>query len=69
MAQVPSRPIRRLASGQGTAGGMAGNGCGDETAVVEKDAYKDLVAPSDMEAYPEPDHDPEVRERYWEFWR
>jgi hypothetical protein len=40
-----------------------------ETAIVEKDAYKNLVKPSDIEAYPKPDPDPEDRERYWEFRR
>jgi hypothetical protein len=38
-----------------------------ETAVVEKDAYKDLIAPEDVEAYQLPDPEPEERDRYWEF--
>jgi hypothetical protein len=38
-----------------------------ETAVVEKETYKDLVAPEDVEAYALPDPEPEERDRYWEF--
>jgi hypothetical protein len=37
-----------------------------ETAVVEKDAYRDLVAPEDVEAYALPDPEPEERDRYGE---
>ena len=40
-----------------------------ETAIVEKDVYRDLVEPSAVEAYAKPDPDPEDRERYWEFRR
>jgi hypothetical protein len=38
-----------------------------QTAVVEKDAYRDMVAPEDVEAYALPDPEPEERDRYWEF--
>src|SRR5262249_4716924 len=38
-----------------------------ETAVVVKDAYKDLIPPTDVEAYALPDPEPEDRECYWEF--
>lgn len=36
-----------------------------QTAIVEKDAYQDLLEPSNVEVYSKPD--PEERERYWEF--
>jgi hypothetical protein len=38
-----------------------------ETHIVEKDCYKDLVDPRDVEAFDEPDPKPEDRDRYWEF--
>jgi hypothetical protein len=38
-----------------------------EKAVVVKDTYGDLLEPSDVEAYPLPDPEPEERARYWEF--
>ena len=38
-----------------------------QTAVVAKDTYRDLLDPSDVEAYPLPDPEPEERARYWEF--
>ncbi len=38
-----------------------------QTAVVEKDCYKKWVAPQDVEAYEEPDPEPEDRDRFWEF--
>jgi hypothetical protein len=38
-----------------------------QTAVVAKDTYRNLLDPSDVEAYPLPDPDPEERARYWEF--
>jgi hypothetical protein len=37
------------------------------TAVVEKETYRGLVAPEDVEAYALPDPGPEERDRYWEF--
>ena len=54
----------RLVGGVWLSVGHIGPG---ETAVIEKDAYKDLVAPEDVEAYPLPDPEPEERDRYWEF--
>ena len=38
-----------------------------DTAIIEKDAYKDLLEPSNVEVYAKRDPDPEDRERYWEF--
>jgi hypothetical protein len=38
-----------------------------ETRVVEKDCYKDLVDPKDVEVFEQPDPEPEDRDRYWEF--
>jgi hypothetical protein len=38
-----------------------------QTSVVVKDTYRDLIDPSDVEAYPLPDPEPEERSRYWEF--
>ena len=38
-----------------------------ETAIVEKNAYKDRLDPSNVEAYSKPDPDPEDKDRYWEF--
>lgn len=38
-----------------------------QTAVVAKDTYRDLLAPTDVEAYSLPDPEPEERARYWEF--
>jgi len=40
-----------------------------ETRVIEKDCYKDVVDPIDIEAFPTPDPEPEDRDRYWEFGR
>ena len=37
------------------------------TAVVEKDTYRELVSPNDVEAYALPDPEPEERTQYWEF--
>ena len=37
------------------------------TAVVEKDCYRDLLAPSDVEVFDKPDPGPEDRDVYWEF--
>jgi hypothetical protein len=37
------------------------------TATVVKETYRDLIDPSDVEAYPLPDPEPEERSRYWEF--
>jgi hypothetical protein len=41
--------------------------CPGQTAVVAKHTYRDLLDPSDVEAYPLPDPEPEERARYWEF--
>jgi len=38
-----------------------------ETRIIEKDCYKDLVNPGDVEVFEDPDPEPEDRERYWEF--
>jgi hypothetical protein len=38
-----------------------------ETRIVEKDCYKDLVDPKDVEVFEQPDPEPEDRDRYWEF--
>lgn len=38
-----------------------------QTAVIEKDCYKDVVEPQDVEAFEKPDPEPEDRDRYWEF--
>jgi hypothetical protein len=38
-----------------------------QKAVVVNDTYRDLIEPSDVEAYPLPDPEPEERARYWEF--
>lgn len=38
-----------------------------QTAVVAQDTYRDLLDPSEVEAYPLPDPEPEERARYWEF--
>lgn len=38
-----------------------------QTAVVAKDTYRGLLDPTDVEAYPLPDPEPEGRARYWEF--
>lgn len=38
-----------------------------QTAVIEKDCYKDAVEPQDVVAFEKPDPDPEDRDRYWEF--
>lgn len=38
-----------------------------QTEVVAKETYRDLLAPSDVEAYQLPDPEPEERARYWEF--
>jgi hypothetical protein len=35
--------------------------------VVEKDCYKEVLDPRQVEAFAEPDPEPEDRERYWEF--
>jgi hypothetical protein len=38
-----------------------------QTAIIEKDVYRGLLEPLNLEAYSEPDPEPEERERYWEF--
>jgi len=38
-----------------------------EIRVVEKDCYKKLIDPHDVEAFALPDPEPEDRDRYWEF--
>lgn len=38
-----------------------------QKAVVAKETYRDQLDPSDVEAYPLPDPEPEERARYWEF--
>lgn len=38
-----------------------------QSAVVEKDCYRSHLAPEDVEAFNEPDPEPEDREEYWEF--
>jgi hypothetical protein len=38
-----------------------------QTKVVVKDTYRGLLDPTDVEAYPLPDPEPEERARYWEF--
>lgn len=37
------------------------------TLVIEKDCYKDLLHPDDVEVFEQPDPGPEDRDRYWEF--
>jgi hypothetical protein len=39
----------------------------DQTAVIEKDCYKEWVDPQNVEAFEAPDPEPEDRDRYWEF--
>jgi len=38
-----------------------------ETRIVEKDCYKDLVDPNDIEVFEQPEPEPEDRDCYWEF--
>lgn len=38
-----------------------------ETKVIEKNCYKDLVDPCDVQAFDKPRPEPEDRDRYWEF--
>lgn len=38
-----------------------------ETRMIEKDCYKEVVDPADIEAFGEPDPEPEDRDRFWEF--
>jgi hypothetical protein len=38
-----------------------------QTAVIEKDCYKEWVDPQDVVAFEKPDPGPEDRDRYWEF--
>jgi len=38
-----------------------------QSMIVEKDCYKDVVDPLDIEVFAEPDPEPEDRDRYWEF--
>lgn len=38
-----------------------------QTRVIEKDSYKNVLAPEDVEAFEKPDPGPEDRDRYWEF--
>lgn len=38
-----------------------------QTRVVEKDCYKDLIPPDEVNAFEQPDPEPEDRDRYWEF--
>lgn len=38
-----------------------------ETCIIEKDCYKDLVDPKNIEVFEKPDPEPEDRDRYWEF--
>jgi hypothetical protein len=38
-----------------------------DTQIIEKGCYKNLVDPKDIEAFAEPDPEPEDRDRYWEF--
>jgi hypothetical protein len=38
-----------------------------ESRFIEKDCYKDVVDPLDIEVFAKPDPQPESRDRYWEF--
>jgi hypothetical protein len=38
-----------------------------ETHLIEKDCYKNLVDPHDVEAFDKPDPEPSLRDQYWEF--
>jgi len=38
-----------------------------QTAVIEREVYKQMADPSGVELFPEPEPEPEDRERYWEF--
>jgi len=38
-----------------------------ETCIIEKDCYKDVVDPKDIEVFEKPAPEPEDRDRYWEF--
>jgi len=38
-----------------------------QTKIIEKGCYKDLVDPDKVEAFDQPDPEPEDRDRYWEF--
>lgn len=38
-----------------------------ETRIIEKDCYKDLLAPQNAEVFALPDPGPEDRDQYWEF--
>jgi hypothetical protein len=38
-----------------------------QTQVIQQDCYKEFVDPSDIQAFDEPDPEPALRDRYWEF--
>lgn len=38
-----------------------------DTRIIEKDCYKNLIDPSAVKVFEQPDPEPEDRERYWEF--
>lgn len=38
-----------------------------QTHMIEKDCYKDLIPPDEVDAFEQPDPEPEDRDRYWEF--
>lgn len=38
-----------------------------QTRIIMKDCYKDLVPPSQVDVFDQPDPEPEDRDRYWEF--
>lgn len=38
-----------------------------QTCIIEKDCYKDLIPPTEVDVFDKPDPDPEDRDRYWEF--
>lgn len=40
-----------------------------KTCIIEKDCYKNLLLPEEVDVFEEPDPEPEERDRYWEFRR
>ena len=60
----------RRASGTTLNGGVwlpVGSVLPGQTAIIEKDCYKEWVNPTDVVAFVKPDPEPEDRDRYWEF--
>ncbi|MCC3421987.1 MAG: SMI1/KNR4 family protein [Microcoleus sp. PH2017_25_DOB_D_A] len=40
-----------------------------QTCIIEKDCYKNLLLPKEVDIFEKPDPEPEDRDRYWEFRR